>query len=157
EIKLTRDRRLEVRARDHWLDLPASEEVARRIEATSVFGLNDGPRLRLDIGEPVRSGLRRRVPISVGIPLDGVTLLPGPDGYSADVDVHFTVIHEDGRIKDVPPVPVRISGPEPERGDVFYYETELAVSRRAVEFTVTVRDVTADTLLVGRADLGGRL
>ncbi|MEO1082719.1 MAG: VWA domain-containing protein [Acidobacteriota bacterium] len=154
KIKLeTRDGRLKVRARGHYLDLPESEQAAQRIEATSVFGFNDAPRLRLDLGEPARTGLRRRVPISVGIPLDGLSMLPGPEGHRADVEVYFTVINDDGRIKDVPPIPLHISGPEPRPGDVFYYETELTMRKRTTELTVTVRDVTTDALLVGRRDL----
>ena len=163
KIKIkTKRRGLDVRARETWLDQAADELVDQKIEALAFFNAIAGDDsamdlaaapLELEFGEPRLKRRKARVPLTVGIPLEAITMLPGQDGYAAKLEVRVSVIDEEGGLNEMPVVPVEFSGPEPQAGAVYYFETELEMRRKNHEVTVAVYDAIGGSLLSGRHQL----
>ena len=157
-------RGLKVRARETWLDLPTEELVSQKVEALAFFSatmddddsdtsLAETTPLQLEFGEPTLDRRRARVPLTVGIPLEAITMLPGQDGYSAKLEVRISVIDDDGGLNEMPVVPVEFSGPEPQAGAIYYFDTQLEMRRKNHEVTVAVYDAISGSLLSGRHHL----
>ena len=164
KVKIKSKRRgLKVRARETWLDLPTEELVSQKVEALAFFsatmsgdsatGLAETNPLQLEFGEPTLDRRRARVPLTVGIPLEAITMLPGQDGYSAKLEVRISVIDEEGGLNEMPVVPVEFSGPEPQAGAIYYFDTQLEMRRKNHEVTVAVYDAISGSLLSGRHQL----
>lgn len=149
---------LEVRLRKDFLDLSRRAETTMAVEGSLLFGVPlPGERLSLRFGKPERSGRGKvQVPLSVGIPLDEVTLLPTGEGdrRAAELELRIAVIDENGDRAEVPVIPFTLEGEgEPSEGAVFPYETRLEVRRDPHQIVVAVYDAASGTMISGSAEI----
>lgn len=157
DVEVTVDRPgLEVRLRRDFLDLSRKAETTMAVEGSLLFGVPlPGERLALRFGKPERSGRGKvEVPLSIGIPLDDVSLLPtGEENRrAANLELRIAVIDDTGDRAEVPIIPITIVGEgRAAEGAVFNYETRLEVRRDPHQVVVAVYDVSSGTMISGSA------
>lgn len=149
---------LEVRTRKDFLDLSRQAETTMAVEGSLLFGVPlPGGRLDLNFGRPERSGRGKiEIPLTVGIPLEEVELLPTGQGNqrAANLELRIAVIDDEGNRAEVPTIPLNLEGrgaPGPD--DVFVYETRLEMRRQPHQVVVAVYDVTSGSMISGSAEV----
>lgn len=152
-----RQRGLRVRSRDGFTDLSRRSEVDLMLEGAQLFDQplpGDGA-LKVVLGEPQRSGRGRlRVPLTVTIPLDRVTLLPTEKGYSATLELRVAARDEDGLVAEIPLVPVQIDrATTPVAGDTEVREIQLRLRQKSHRLIVALYEPATGNILSQRLDL----
>jgi VWFA-related protein len=147
---------LQVRTRDSFLDVSRPAEVSMAVESSLLFGNTPSTRpLVLEIGKPQREGRgRMKVPITVALPADAVTLLPVDGAMVADLELRVAAMDDTGAASGIPRLPIRIrSEGKPGPGATLRHSTTLELRTRPHRVVVAVYDVTADVLLSASADI----
>ena len=148
---------LTVRTREGYVDRSRDREIEMAVEAALMFGDPPGAKpLDVRIGEPVRAARRRMsVSLEVAIPLDEIQLLPVAGVWQNELEVRVTAMDLEGNRADVSVEKVPIAGSsEPQPGQVFYYETDLQLRRRAHTYVVAVYDPLTGTSLTATGEIG---
>ena len=140
---------LEVRSPRHLIDRTRSSEMSARVAVASLMAADDEPILDLELGSPRRHGLRLHLPVRLTLPLDAILLLPGGEGYTADLELRISAIDENGFLSRIPVIPWRFSGPAPTAGQTVSYETILELRRLGHTVVVGVYDRSSGALLTG--------
>lgn len=149
EVRVTRPG-LEVRTRADYFDFSRQREVTLAVESALRFGAPPSPEpLLVKIGRGERAGARTvRVPLSVGIPADAVTFLPGPGGFTAQLELRVAVLDERGATADTPVIPLVLQvASKPSPGTMLSYETSLKLRRKPHDLVVAVYDLASGTIL----------
>jgi VWFA-related protein len=148
---------LRVRSRDGFSDLSRSTQLAMAVESAVLFGnpASLDP-LEIRIGRAEKSGWGKvEVPLEITIPLDRITVLEGPDGYRASLEIHLAALDSGGAMADIPPIPFAfISEQAPAAGDSISFETRLKMRRADHDLVVAVYDRTGGRMLSGAAEVG---
>lgn len=133
EVTVRRPQGAEVRHRRSFLDLSHKTRNRLKVEEALLLG-REGGDLDVSLGEPQPArGRAVRVPVTVRIPMDWVTLLPqGEDGeqVAGDLELRVAALDGEGRRSETTVVPVRLSGPEPAPGSVATYQTAVELRDR---------------------------
>jgi VWFA-related protein len=151
------DKSLTVRSRRGFLDLSRQSESTMMVESSLFFGNPPtGYPLDLRFGQPSRAG-RGKVEIlmTVGIPMDHVTLIPTQGRLVADLEIRVTVMDEHGTRSETPMDTIHIEGTRPPRpGQRFTYETDVTMRRRKSRIAVAVVDPVSGTTMssIGEID-----
>jgi VWFA-related protein len=155
EVRVTRPG-LTARTRGSFFDFSRQREVTLAVESALRFGAPPSAQpLRVEIGRGERSGLRRmKVPISIALPADALTLLPAPGGFVVQVELRVAVLDEDGATADTPVVPLTLQLAErPAPGAMLRYDTELTMRRKAHDLVVAVYDVPSGAILSSKLEV----
>lgn len=112
EVKVRRPG-LRVRHREGYKEQTTEERIGNATVAALLLGQWQNPlRVYLEVGEPERKGKRRfEVPVTVKIPLDRVTLLPGPGSHRGLLRVRVAFQGDEGTgfgVGDELKVPIEI-------------------------------------------------
>lgn len=125
------------------------------VESALLFGdgaASDGV-LRVAVGDPQRSGIGRvKVPLSVDVPMDQVTLLPAGDRWQVVLELRVAVRDAGGATADVPVIPITLTtDTQPVPGQFGRFETTVELRRADHDLVVAVFDPASGTLLTSPA------
>lgn len=134
---------LKVRTRAGYLDSSRSREVSMAVESVLLFG--SGPNVQplpLRVGEPKRKSAGvMSVELELGIPLDGLTLVPTEKGVATELELRVAALDERGGRSDIPVVPIRLDLPsQPPAGRFVAYRTTLELRRVRNQVVVALYD-----------------
>ncbi len=141
---------LKVRSRDSFLDLSKKTEVTMEVESALLFGNPPSMRsLAVAVGKPQKAALGVvKLPLSIQIPLDAITMVPISGKYVADLELRVAALDDQGRRSEVPVLPFQISGHHaPIAGQQAKYETTLEIRRARQQLVVAVFDKASGSLL----------
>ncbi|HVS15814.1 MAG TPA: VWA domain-containing protein [Thermoanaerobaculia bacterium] len=147
---------LEVRTRESFFDFSRQREVTLAVESALRFGAPPSVQpLLVQVGRGERAGLRRMVvPVSVAMPTDALTFLPGPEGFVVQIELRVAVLDEDGATADTPVVPLTFQVAEiPASGTLLRYDTQLRLRRKEHDLVVAVYDVPSGTILSSKLEV----
>ena len=158
DIKIeVRDKSLNVRSRRGFLDFSRQSESTMMVESSLFFG--NPPTtypLALHFGRPSKAGRGKvKIVLTVGIPMDHVTLIPTQGRLVADLEIRVTVMDSSGSRSDTPMDQIHIEGTEPPRpGQEFTYETGVTLRKRKHRIAVAVVDLVSGTIMstIGEID-----
>ena len=145
-IKVPGHKGVKVRHRASYRDKPHFDHMSDVAEATLAYGFDDNPlNVLLRFGEPTPGDKRTYVlPILVGIPLDGIVLVPKEEVHEGRLKLYFGAIDEDGDMSEVSEVdlPVRIPIGEFDEssGKYFPFQTQLQIREGGHRVTVGLWD-----------------
>jgi VWFA-related protein len=147
---------LRVRSRQGFLDFSRQAEVTAMVESTLLFGsAPPAGALPVEIGRGRSAGMGRvQVPLTVAIPVDGITLLPVGGRWVSELELRIAVLDEDGNQAEIPVIPVRLDGAEqPQPGGFVRYDTSLKLRKRKHEVVVALFDPATGKLLSNRVEV----
>jgi VWFA-related protein len=147
---------LEVRARNDFLDLSRQAEVAMKIESALLFGgLPGDEHLAMRLGAPAsRKGKGVEIPITLGIPVSAMTVLPVDGKYVAELELRFAATDDRGNQSDIPAVPLKLSSSQaPAEGKYVRYETKLVLHGKARRIVAAIYDRASGKIAAAEADL----
>jgi VWFA-related protein len=150
---------LEVRHREGYLDVPASEHLENRTLAAAVHGVADNPLgISVEQGEILtREDGALLVPIIVMVPIGGLVLVPSADEHQGLISILLTVRDEAGGLAPPQlrqyPVPVRNLDLPIALTQSAGFTLRLAVSPGRQRIAVGVRDDVARTESVATLEI----
>ncbi len=150
-----RDRGLKVRTRKSFSDLSRQTEVTMMVESAQLFDLPlpSTADFKVTFGEP-QGGRKVVVPLFVEIPLEALTLLPGADGYTAQLELRIAVTDDRGHRADIPVIPFEVQRDQkPASGETAAYQTSLRLRRRPHQMLISIYDRTSGEMLSKVVDL----
>lgn len=146
---------LEVRTRQGYLDFSREAEVTAAVESLLLFdhagGIGAHP-LPVRLGAAERSGRHEvDLPITVGIPVDLITMLPTGGSWVAELELRGAVIDAEGNRSEIPVIPLHLEAEsEPSPGGLARYDTSLTLRRIEQEVVLSVFDPLSGNLLAIR-------
>lgn len=121
----------EVRHRRSFTDLSSRTREIMELER-QVLLEGSGGDLEVQVGkaDPGR-GSTLKVPVTVRIPMDWVTMVPQEEEglYAADLELRVAAVDPQGRRSNTTSVPVELRGPEPAPGSHALYETAVQLRK----------------------------
>jgi VWFA-related protein len=145
---------LEARHRSGYKDLTQRAQASMATEAALLL---DGPRentLDVSFGQPKKVRLGpARVPMTVRIPMDWVTMVAFNGYHHASLQLRVAVVDARGNRSDIAVVPVRFKGEEPEPGDVTVYETAGELRRQKQTLVISLLDTLSNEMISSTVDL----
>lgn len=146
KIKVPGYKGARIRHRVHYRDKPHFDHMTDVARATLAYGFDDNPlNLLLRFGEAAPGDKNTYVlPILVGIPLDGIVLVPQSEVHEGRLKLYFGAIDEDGDMSEVSEVdlPIRIPVEEFDEsaGKYFPFQTQLQIREGGHRVTVGLWD-----------------
>ncbi|MDY7095600.1 MAG: VWA domain-containing protein [Acidobacteriota bacterium] len=154
-----RGRGLKTRHRSGYRDLTRQEQASLATEAVLLQEGSVENTLEVSFGEArkIRLG-SARVPMTVRIPMDWVTMLPVSGApangvHHASLRLRVAVVDDRGNQSELAVVPVRFQGEKPEPGEVAVYETEVKLRREKHTLAVSLEDTLSNEMLTSRVEL----
>ena len=147
---------LKSRNRRSFSDLSRQTTITMMVESAQLFDLPlpSEEELTVAFGEPQNDGWRKIViPLELEIPLDKVTLLPGADGYTANLELRVAVTDDRGDNADIPVIPIELHQAVPAAGGTAFYTTSLRLRDRPHRLLISLYDPASGTVLAKRAEL----
>lgn len=150
---------LKVRSRSDFLDLSRQAEVAMKLESALLFGggVAGSERLAIRVGTPVPAkGTAVEVPVTLGIPVSAMTVLPVDGKYAAELELRFAASDDRGNQSDIPSVPLKLSSDHPPaEGKLVRYDTKILLNGKATHLVAAVYDRASGKIAAAEADLPG--
>jgi VWFA-related protein len=147
---------LRVRSRSSYVDMSRSTETGMAVESVLLFGGGPGVRpLAVAFGRPQKSSMNAmKVEVEIGIPLDGLTLVPSAGGFATEVELRIAALDDRGGRSEVPVVPVRLEiQDKPAPGQFVKYTTTLELRRTLNHVVVAVYDPVSGAIHSATADI----
>jgi len=147
---------LTVRFRDSFRDLSKSTEVSLMVESALFFGSPPGSEsMPVQVGTPKStSRSEMEVPLSLAIPVDGITLLPLDGRYQAQLELRVAAVDAKGARSDVPVQPLGLSSKEaPKAGGFVRYDTRLKLRKIAQKLVVSIFDPPSGRMLASQVEI----
>lgn len=158
--KVTVDTRvdgLRVRSRSGYVDFSTRRETSMTVESVLLFGDRPGVSplpVELGASESSRGGTMK-VPITMRIPLEQLTLLQQGDRYVADVELRVAALDDRGGRSEIPVIPVSLSMPgKPPAGAYATYTTTLQLRRARNQLVLAVSDPVGGAIYSARMEVG---
>jgi VWFA-related protein len=149
---------LSVRARNSFLDLSPKAELSMKMESALLLGtLPDAVPMPMRLGTPVRSKGETEIPITLGLPVNGLTMAIVDGQYRAHVELRVAVVDENGNRSEVPVIPIDLaSSKSPKPGGFVRYDTKLKLhgkASKARNLVVAVYDPMSTMIATAEADI----
>jgi VWFA-related protein len=147
---------LQVRTRDSFLDLSRETERTMMVESAMLFGNSPSSvPMPVQVGTPERAGRREmEVPISLGIPIQAITLVPLGEEWVAELELRVVAVDVRGQRSEIVGLPVQIRLKEkPEKEGFLRYDTRLKLRRIAQSLVVTLFDPVGGAILAAEAEV----
>ncbi|MFY9824089.1 MAG: VWA domain-containing protein [Thermoanaerobaculia bacterium] len=147
---------LAVRSRSGFSDLSHQTEVAIKAESVLLFGgATDDKRLIVQLGEPKRDRGAFEVPVTLGVPVEALSLTPKGKGYLAVVPLAVSTEEADGRRANLsgPQLKVQIAA-LPQAGTYARFQTVVRLRDPKQRLIFSVHDPVSGHALWGQAQLG---
>jgi VWFA-related protein len=140
-----------VRSRSSYSDLSRAAEAAMKAESVLYFGgAAEDRRLLVELGEAQRRGRNFDIPVTLGVPVEALVLMPQQKGYMAEVPLAVSALDARGGRAELADIRLRVTLPEPPRPGTFArFRTRVQVSNEEQKLVFTVPD-----LVIGRAMWG---
>ena len=156
--KVTIDTRidgLKVRSRSSYVDFSTKRETSMMVESVLLFGDRPGIEpLPVELGQAVKSGSTMKVPLTVKIPLENLTVLPQGDRFVADVELRIAALDERGGRSEIPVIPVSLSMPsKPPAGTYATYQTTLQLRKAKNQLVLAVSDPVGGAIYSARTEV----
>ena len=145
-----------LRSRAGFLDSSREREVTMAVESSLLFGNSPGAgSLDVRVGEAKKASRRRvDVPLTVVVPLDGITFIPSGDVFVSQIELRIAVIDEDGLRAEIPVIPIALQTPaEPEPGQLGRYETSLRLRNKEHQAVVALYDSASGKILSSSVEI----
>ena len=147
---------LKVRSRSSYVDFSTKRETSMMVESVLLFGDRPGIEpLPVELGQAVKaSGSTMKVPITVRIPLENLTVLQQGDRFVADVELRIAALDERGGRSEIPVIPVSLSMPsKPPAGTYATYQTTLQLRRAKNQLVLAVSDPVGGAIYSARTEV----
>ena len=157
KVRLVGHKKLRVRTREHYLDMSRGAEVTMLVEGTLLFGGAPGDQtLDVRFGALRKAGFRKiAIPIEVSIPLEDVELVPTAGKWMSELEFRVSLMDEEGARSETPVERIPIAGStEPQPGDLFVYETDLVMRKRAHRYVAAIYDPLSGAILSASGTVG---
>ena len=141
---------LKVRTREDFLDFSRKAEVSMQVESALLFGNPPTMQpLQVELGKPGKGGRSTfKLPITVFIPLDHITMVPNGEQNVADLELRVAALDENGRRSQVSVLPIKIAGRgHPAPGQTSRYETTMELRKVKQSLVVALYDKSSGELL----------
>ncbi|HEV7503789.1 MAG TPA: VWA domain-containing protein [Thermoanaerobaculia bacterium] len=146
---------LAVRSRSGFSDLSHRTEAAMKAESVLLFGgASDDHRLIVELGEPKRDGGAFEVPVTLGVPVEALSLTPKGKGYLAVVPLAVSTEEADGRRANLsgPQLKVQIAA-LPQAGTYARFQTVVRLRDPKQRLIFSVHDPVSGHALWGQAQV----
>ncbi len=151
-----RARKAKVRTRRSFSDLSRQSRITMAVDSAHLFDLPlpDAQDFAVSLGQPTRVGVNKMdVPVSLSIPLDGITFLPSGGVQKASLELRIAATDKYGNAAQVPVVPVLLErGDDGEQG-IAVWETSMRLRRLPHRLLIAVHDPLSDVILARRLDV----
>lgn len=146
---------LAVRARKDFADQSQRAESVQKAESVLLFGGDKAARrLIVELGAARSVGHHEvEVPITVGVPVEALLLLPGGKGYGAEAPLAVAAEDKEGGRADLPPLKIRVEVKEaPKKGTFARFQTKLKLRDAEQHLVFTVHDAVDGEAIWGDAE-----
>jgi VWFA-related protein len=148
---------LEARSRTGFLDLSRKAEVSMKVESALLFGNMPGTfamPMRVGALERPKKGKGMEVPITLGLPVDLMTVVPVNGKYAAQLELRFAASDSEGNGSEIPVLPITLTSDKPPTpGKMVKYETRLKLRGKADRLVVAVYDPLSGKIATAEAKL----
>ena len=147
---------LRVRSREDFQDVSAARQVSMQVESALLFGNPPSTRvLPMKIGRPMKAGMgTMKVPVTLSIPADGITLLPLAGEYVAELELRVAALDDKGRRSEIPVIPLRITTKNaPRPGQAILYETVMELRKDRQQLVIAILDKGTGNLFSATAEV----
>jgi hypothetical protein len=135
---------LQARSRNGFLDLSKKAEISMRLESALLFGSLPGADpmpLRLGAAKLGKKKSTLEIPITLGLPVDTLTIVPVGGQFVAQVELRLAASSQDGNKSDIPVIPITLkSDKAPKPGGFVRYETSVTLRGDANRLVVALYD-----------------
>ena len=147
---------LRVRTRSGYVDFSTKRETSMMVESVLLFGDQPGVGiLPIQVGSSENSfGGTMKVPITMRIPLEQLTVLRSGDKYNADVELRIAALDDRGGRSDIPVIEVTLEMPsKPPAGAYATYQTTLQLRRARNQVVLAVSDPVGGAIYSARTEI----
>jgi len=146
---------VDVRYRTSFRDLSRQSEVSMKVESALLFGKSPVVlSMPMRLGTPVAKGGVLEIPVTLGLPVDVMTVLPVEGKYTARLELRFAASHASGNSSEIPVVPLNLSSPRPPTpGKFVRYETIVKIWGKANHLVAAVYDPLSGKIATAEADI----
>jgi len=146
---------LQVRARTNFLDLSRNTEVATMVESALMLGNLPGAiAMPMRLGTPERKKGEVRIPVTLGLPVDTMTLVPIDGKHTARLELRAAAADAKGNRSPVPAIPLTLSSDKPPKaGGYVRYDTKITVRGDVRHLVVAVYDPLSGRIATAEADV----
>ena len=146
---------LQVRTRTNFLDLSRSTEVATMVESALLLGNLPGALVMpMRLGTPERKKSRVRIPVTLGLPVDTMTVVPIDGKHTVRLELRAAAADAKGNRSPVPAIPLTLSSDKPPKpGGYVRYDTEITVHGDVSHLVVAVYDPLSGKIATAQSDL----
>jgi VWFA-related protein len=143
------------RTRDSFYDLSRSSEVSMQVESAILFGNPAGTSgMPMRVGKIAASRGTMKVPLTLGLPVDRLTVLPINGKYSAQVELRAAGLNDRGERSDIPVVPVTLtSAKAPAPNAHVRYDVTLTMRAVPQHLVVAIYDPPSGKVTLAEADV----
>jgi VWFA-related protein len=146
---------LQVRSRTGFLDLSRKAEVSMEVESALLFGTPPGGvKMPMKVGTPVKTHGGTEIPITLGLPVDLMTVVPVDGKFAAQLELRFAASDAAGNSSEIPVLPVSLKSERPPTpGKVVKYETKITLRGGANHIVVAAYDPLSGKIATAEADV----
>ncbi len=146
---------LRIRTRTGFLDLSRKAEVSMKVESALLFGSSpDALQMPMKVGQITRSRGEMEVPITLGLPVNLMTVVQNGKKYDVQIELRFAASDAAGNTAEVPIVPVTLSSDHPPTpGKLVKYETKVHLRGKADHMVVAAYDPLSGKLATAETDI----
>ncbi len=146
-------RKLNVRARDSYLDSSVRRERSMQVESALLFGNSPSALpLQVELGSPRRAGWgKMKLDLKVWIPAHQVAMVPVEGKYVTQLELRIAALDETGGRSEVPVVPLQVAfDAMPTEPTALTYSTPVTLRRKQQDLVVAVVDTLNGTVFSTR-------
>lgn len=146
-------RRLDLRARDSYLDLSVRRERSMQVESALLFGNSPSALpLQVELSSPQRAGWgKMKLDLKVWVPAHQVAMVPVEDKYVTQLELRIAALDETGGRSEVPVVPLQVVfDAVPTEPTALTYSTPVTLRRKQQDLVVAVVDTLNGTVFSTR-------
>jgi VWFA-related protein len=147
---------LRVRSRSGYVDFSSRRETTMAVESVLLFGDRpDMQPLDVEIGKVEKSfGGTMKVPMTLRIPLDRLTLVPQGDRFAAEVELRIAALDERGGRSEVPVIPASLSmSGRPPAGAYATYTAVVQLRRAKNQVVLAISDPVSGAIYSARTEV----
>ena len=144
EVELRR-KGYRVRTRENFEDSSRRRELNNVVESALLFGNPPSSRsLTVEVGRPTESGRLLRVPLTVQVPIDEITLVMVGEQRLGEMELRVAALDEAGRRSSVSVLPIRVTvDRDLQKGERSPYVTAIDVRKVQQSVVVALVDLAS--------------
>jgi VWFA-related protein len=147
---------LTARFRNSFVDLSKQASASMAVESALLFGnLPDAIPMPVKVGAIQRSKGNTEIPLTLALPVNGLTAVPMNDGkYRAKLELRIVAMDDQGNRSDIQTLPLDLaSDKEPKAGGYVKYETKVTIKGNPKRLVLATYDPLSGKIATAQADL----